>query len=148
MSSDTQSSNFVLDMYVYIKEPNKSEGLEFNANQAKDKKWYKWSTQCSFGVGRWRVWNTRDSYWAATGIACTRPKAYAWTHYVFEYQRVNGQAKFISISVNGQKFYVNKSFYPLVKDFLGSVGVHYQMDGDKYQQDYTTWVDNMTLKAW
>jgi hypothetical protein len=55
MSSNTTATNFVLDMYYYMKDPSASQGLEFAANQSKDNKWYKFSTQCSFGGNQWRV---------------------------------------------------------------------------------------------
>jgi hypothetical protein len=149
MASDTSSTNFVFELAVYIKEPSNSQGLEFAANQLKNDRWYKFSTQCSFSSPtEWRVWDSRYSTWRGTGIACPRPKAYTWTTYRFEYKREDGKAKFVSITVNGKKYYVNRSFYPQLKDGSGSIGIHYQMNGNKYQADYTTWVDKMKLTVW
>jgi len=148
MSSNTTATNFTLEMYYYMKNPSASQGLEFAANQSKDDKWYKFSTQCSFGSNLWRVWDSKNGGWVSTGITCSRPKAYTWTHVIFEYARVNGKAQFVSISINGTKHYVNKSFYPQSKSASGSVGVHFQLNGNSTQTDYTVWMNKMKLTYW
>jgi hypothetical protein len=83
-----------------------------------------------------------------TGISCNRPKALTWTHVVFEYARNNGKAQFVSITVNGTKHYVNKSFYPQSKTASGSVGVHFELNGNSSQTDYMVWMDKMKLTYW
>ena len=148
LSSNTTATNFVFDMYYYMKEPQKSGGLEFAMNQSKDNKWYKFSTQCSWNRNEWRVWNSRDGGWVGTGIACNRPAANTWTHVVFEYKRANGKAVFVSITVNGKKSYVNKSFYPQSKTSSGSVGMHFQLNGNSKQDDYMVWADKMNATIW
>lgn len=148
MATNKTATNFVFDMYYRIDNPSKSQGLEFAANQHLSSGWYKWSTQCSFGSNMWRTWDSKNSRWVDTGIACTRPPANTWQHVVFEYKRYNGKAVFVSITVNGKKNYVNKSFYPRGDAGDGSIGIHYQMNGDRYQNDYTTWVDKMKLSVW
>jgi len=148
MSSNTSVSHFIFDMYYYMKDPGASQGLEFAANQSKDNKWYKFSTQCSFGSAKWRVWDSANSHWVDTGITCSRPTAYKWNHVVFEYSRSDGKANFISISINGVKHYVNKSFYPQSKTSSGSVGIHFQLDGNSVQTDYSVWTDKIKLIYW
>jgi hypothetical protein len=148
MSSNTTASHFVLDMYYYMKDPAASQGLEFAANQSVNDKWYKFSTQCSFGGSQWRVWDSKNGGWVNTGISCSRPKAYTWTHVVFEYARNSGKAQFVSIAVNGTKHYVNKSFYPQSKSASGSVGVHFELNGNSSQSDYMVWMDEMKLTYW
>jgi hypothetical protein len=145
MSSDGSASHFKFDMNYYMKNPGASQGLEFAVNQAINGKWYKFSTQCSFGSKVWRVWDSANSHWVSTGITCSRPSAYKWTHVTFEYARASGKAKFISITVNGVKHYVNKSFSPQSKSSNTSVGIHFQLDGNSSQSDYSVWVDKMTL---
>jgi hypothetical protein len=135
-------------MYYYIKEPQKSQGLEFATNQLLNNKWYKFSTQCSWSNNRWRVWNSLNGGWVDTGITCSRPAPFTWTHVVFEYQRANGKAVFVSITVDGKKNYVNKSFYPQNKSGSGSVGMHFQLNGNRYQDDYMVWADKMNVTIW
>lgn len=148
MSSNTIATHFVLDMYYYMTDPASSQGLEFAANQSKDNNWYKFSTQCSFGGNQWRVWDSKNGGWVDTGISCNRPQALKWTHVVFEYARSSGKAQFVSITVNGTKHYVNKSFYPQAKSASGSVGVHFELNGNSSQSDYMVWMDEMKLTYW
>jgi hypothetical protein len=148
MSSNGTASHFVLDMHYYIDRPENSQGLEFAANQSVSNYWYKFSTQCAFSAGVWRVWDSKNSKWVSTGISCDRPPANSWQHVVFEYSRSSGRANFISITVNGAKHSVNRSFYPLKQKTSDSVGIHFQLDGDANQSDYNAWADCITLTYW
>jgi hypothetical protein len=148
MGQSSTAKNFVLDMYYMIDAPSRSQGLEFAANQNLSNAWYKFSTQCAFSLKQWRVWNSKYGGWVNTGVACTRPAARTWQHVRFEYQRVNGKAVFVAITVNGNRHYVNKSFYPLSKSGDGSVGIHFQVDGNSTQADYTTWIDKVAFYYW
>lgn len=142
------ATRFVYDLYYRLDNPAASQGIEFNANQALGSGWYKWSTQCNLAGGEWRVWNSKDGGWVSTGIACPRPAANTWQHATFEYQRANGKAVFVSITLNGKKSYVNKSFYPKAQSGDGSVGIHFQVDGNSTQTDYTTWMDKVSFYYW
>ena len=148
MSSNGTASNFVLDMYYYIDNPQNSLALEFAANQSVSNYWYKFSTQCNFSSGEYRVWDSKNSKWVSTGIGCSRPPAHTWQHVVFEYSRSGGHANFLSITVNGNKHYVNRSFSPLKQKQSDSVGIHFQLDGDAHQDDYKVWADCITLTYW
>jgi len=145
MSGDGAASRFTLKMSYYIKNPAASQGLEFAVNQATGGKWYKFSTQCSFASKIWRVWDSANHRWTNTSIACTRPPAYSWTNVVFEYARQDGRAKFLSITINGKKYYVNKSFGPELRKFDPSIGIHFQLNGNQYQHDYSVWADKFSL---
>ena len=148
MSSNTTATHFILDMYYYMPNPSASQGLEFAANQAVNNGWYKFSTQCTFSSNMWRVWNSPNGGWVSTGIACNRPPANTWQHVVFEYARANGKAVFVSITVNGNKSYVNKSFTPQKTSTNGSVGVHFQLDGNSTETNYSVYTDQMKLTYW
>lgn len=148
LSSNTTATNFKFDMYYLIKEPSKSGGLEFAVNQMKENRWYKFSTQCSWVSHQWRVWNSKYGGWVGTGITCNRPPANKWQHVTFEYKRSNGKAVFVSITVNGKKNYVNKSFYPQIKSGSGSTGMHFQLNGNSRQEDYHVWADKMKVTIW
>lgn len=148
MSGDGTPSNFTLELYYYIDKPANSQALEFAANQSVSNEWYKFSTQCAFADNEWRVWDSKNGKWVATGIACTRPPANTWQHLIFEYQRTGGKAVFVSITVNGAQYYVNKEFSPQSLKESDGVGVHFQMDGDSKQDDYNVWVDGMKLTYW
>jgi hypothetical protein len=148
MGTSTSATNFVFDMYYMIDNPANSQGLEFAANQSLGSGWYKFSTQCAFSNSQWRVWDSKNGGWVNTGISCTRPAANSWQHVTFEYQRSGGKAVFVAITLNGSKHYVNKSFYPQSKSGDGSVGVHFQVDGNSTQADYKTWIDKLSFYYW
>ncbi len=148
MSSDGTASHFVLDMYYYIDQPEHSQALEFAVNQSVGNEWYKFSTQCAFADNEWSVWDSKHEDWVGTGIGCTRPPADSWRHVVFEYQRSNGMAVFVSITVNGETHDVNMKFSPQPLRSAASVGIHFQLDGDSSQQSYNVWADCVTLTYW
>jgi Bacterial Ig domain len=148
MGSSTTATNFVFDMYYMIGNPAASQGLEFAANQGLSTGWYKFSTQCAFSNSQWRVWDSKNAGWVNTGITCVRPPANTWQHVTFEYQRAGGKAVFVAITLNGKKSYVNRSFYPQAKTGDGSVGIHFQTDGNSTQADYTTWIDKLSFYYW
>jgi hypothetical protein len=148
MSSNSTATHFIFDMNYYMSNPSASGGLEFAANQGRSDGWYKFSTQCSWNSNQWRVWDSKNGGWVATGIACNRPPANTWQHIVFEYARSGGKAVFVSITVNGTKHYVNKSFSPQAKSQSGSVGIHFQLNGNSSEDAYSVFTDKMKLTYW
>ncbi len=149
MSNDSTATHFVYDLNYYYKNASGSSGMEFSVSQRKGYQWYRWDTQCSYLNGNWRLWDNKYGRWVDTSIPCKRPSPYTWTHVIFEGQRVSGKVLFVSITVNGKKYYVNKSYYPKAMSSSNSaVNIHYQMNGDRYQTDYQTWGDKFTLKYW
>ncbi|MGE5110221.1 MAG: hypothetical protein ACM3JB_05135 [Acidobacteriaceae bacterium] len=149
MSTNSRVSHFIYDLYYYYKTPKASSGMEFSVSQRKGYKWYRLDTQCSFLNGNWRLWDNKYSRWVNTSIACRRPSPYTWTHVVFEGKRYNGKIYFVSITINGKKHYLNKSYYPKSMSTTNSlVTIHYQLNGDKYQTDYSTWGNKFKLTYW
>jgi len=148
LSGNGSAANFVLDMYYYIDRPANSQALEFAANQQLSNQWYKFSTQCDFADGLWRLWDSANQGWVGTSAPCTRPPANTWQHLTFEYQRADAQAVFVAITVNGQKYSINQSFNPEANSGSASVTVHFEMDGNGAAQAYNVWVDQMTLSIW
>lgn len=145
-SKDT-ASHFKLDFYYYMKDPGASQAIEFNASQTRGGYRYKFSTQCGFASGVFRVWDTKNRYWVSTSAPCRRLTAYTWHHIIAEYARSNGKALFVAVTVDGQKYYINKSFYPEPYS-ASAINVHFQLDGNSVQKDYYVWVDKMKLTVW
>jgi hypothetical protein len=149
MSTNSTATNFVYDVHYYYKSASGSSGMEFSVSQRKGYQWYRWDTQCSYLDGNWRLWDNKYAKWVNTSVPCHRPTPYTWTHVVFEGKRSNGKVVFVSITVNGKKYYLNRSFYPKSMSSNGSrVIIHYQLNGDRYQTDYSNWGDEFTLKYW
>ena len=56
-------------------------------------------------------------------------------------------AKFISVTFNGVKHYINRSYYP--KGGSGSqISVAVQLDGNYLQTDFSLYVDKLALTYW
>ncbi|MDT8066562.1 MAG: hypothetical protein ROO76_00185 [Terriglobia bacterium] len=149
MSTNSTATHFVYDLHYYYKSASGSSGMEFSVSQRKGYKWYRWDTQCSYLNGNWRLWDNKYARWVDTSIPCHRPSPYSWTHVTFEGRRYNGKVLFVSITVNGKKYYVNRSYYPKSMSSSSSrVIIHYQLNGNKYQTDYSTWGNKFKLTYW
>jgi hypothetical protein len=149
MGDNSSATNFVYEVNYYFNNPAASAGMEFSASQRKDYKWYRWDTQCSFVTHYWRLWDNANSTWKDTSIPCNRPSAYKWTKVVFEGKRVDGKVVFVSITVNGHKHYINRGYYPTPKSTKSSsVNIHFQLNGNRYQNDYSVWGDKFKLAYW
>ena len=148
LGGNDSASHFVYDLNFYVKSPSAAQALEFDVNQTVSGVWYVFGTECNYRqYGQWRVWDTRNAKWILTGIPCQLPKAYSWNHVTLEFQRTNGMAKFISVTFNGVKHYINRSYYP--KSGSGSqISVAVQLDGNYLQTDFSLYVDKLALTYW
>jgi hypothetical protein len=149
LSSNSTATNFIYDVYYYMKAPSASSGMEFSVSQRVGYKWYRVDTQCSFLNGNWRLWNNSSGHWYDTSVPCRRPAAYTWRHLIIEGKRANGKVVFVSITDAGKKYYLNKSFYPLsMSSSSSSVTMHFQLNGDRNQTDYSVWGDKFKVTYW
>jgi hypothetical protein len=148
LGPNANASHFIYDLYFYLKAPGAAQSLEFDMNQSVNNRKFIFGTQCNIkGAHQWDVWDTANGRWVHTGIGCSQPPSYQWNHLVLEFQRVGNQTKFVSVTLNGNKSYINRSF--------NTYGVHaselntaVQLDGDYNQQNYSMWVDKMQVTAW
>ncbi|MCU1285712.1 MAG: hypothetical protein JWO13_2062 [Acidobacteriales bacterium] len=153
------AKHFIYDIYMYYTNPSASQGLEFNVSQFFDDKAYIYGMQCNIRSGsgpHWDISTVRDTTqsptlgnmkWQNTGIACPAPPAYTWNHITMEVERTSdNKVHFISISINDKKSYLNL-YAPMRIAPTGWMGVnvHYQMNGDYKQDDYSTWVDKFSV---
>jgi hypothetical protein len=141
--------HFVYDLYFYYTNASAAQALEFDINQHIDGKSYIWGTQCNVRAGHtWDVWNNLDKRWVSTGVYCPTPATYSWNHVVLEMQRTSeNKLRYISITYNGQKHYLNRYYSPRSNWWTG-LTLNYQMDGNSQQEDYHTWVDKFSFSAW
>ncbi|ABF39972.1 hypothetical protein Acid345_0969 [Candidatus Koribacter versatilis Ellin345] len=148
LGANSSVSNFSYDLYFYMKNPSASQALEFDLNQSINGKKYIFGTQCD--IKNHHDWDIYDAYnhkWMQTGIACSVPQAYTWNHLILEFQRVNGQMKFISVTLNGKKSYFNKSYNPTTSS-VTELNIAVQLDGDGSATPYNQWIDNVNMYAW
>lgn len=141
------ATHFVYDLYFYLKNPSAAQALEFDANQSVGGHKYIFGTECDIGNGHvWRTWSARSS-WVSSGVGCPTPKSYAWNHLTLEFQRYNGMVKFISVTLNGNKSYFNKSYAPEGSS-VQELNVAFQMDENGSGTSFDTYLDKVKLTYW
>jgi hypothetical protein len=149
MSNSSSPTHFVLDFDYYFKNPSASSAMEFSVSEVNGKNWYRWDTQCSYLSKIWRVWDGKNMKWLNTSVPCPRPASYKWNHVTFEAKRADGKTVFVSITLNGKKYYINKAVGPTYLGYYDpNVGIHFQLNGNAYQTDYYVWGDKFKLTYW
>jgi hypothetical protein len=145
--------NFVMEQNFYYTDHNAIQALEFDANQSVNGWKHIFATECNQrNTGTWRVWESARTYkagggWRDTGVPC-RIAAYKWNKVIWEFQRLdNGYVKYISVTLNGVKSYVNR-VYTAEPSSVRELNVAFQMDGNGSMTDYTVWVDKISVKYW
>src|SRR6266850_2357378 len=147
LGANDGASNFVYDLYYYIKSPAAAQALEFDVNQSRSGKKYIFGTECDFrGTHTWHVYDPYNRKWRSTSIACSVPKAYTWHHVVLEFKR-SPSVGFVSVTINGHKYYFNRSYAPRASG-AREVNVAFQMDSNGSGTPYTVWVDKVKLTYW
>ncbi|HZP22705.1 MAG TPA: hypothetical protein VFB04_04615 [Terriglobales bacterium] len=148
LGANPSAHNFTYDLYFYLTTPGAAQSLEFDMNQSVSGHKFIFGTQCNIkGAHQWDVWDTAHGRWIHTGIGCSQPPAYTWNHLVLEFQRNGNQTKFISVTLNGHRSYINRSFNTYGVN-AAELNAAVQLDGADHQQNYSEWVDKMTVTAW
>lgn len=145
---NSSATHFIYDVRFYYKNASVPTGMEFSTSEHVSTRWYRWDWQCSYYFGVWRVWDNGNARWVNTTVPCTRPVAYSWNHATFEGHRYNGKVYFDAVTVNGRKYYVNKSFYPATAASGNFVTVHFQLNGGKSGAAVDAWGDEFKLTYW
>lgn len=149
LGNNSNISHFEISLDEYIEDPDSSWGIEYNVNQLLDNQWFKFSTQCSFGDGIWQVWDSAHKRWAPTNVPCLRPAPSTHTHLRMDYERVNGRAHFLTITIEKQVYRIDRSFDPQpIAGRSGDFGVHFQLNGNKQSNPYSVWVHDFRLTYW
>lgn len=148
LGANNNATHFVYDLYFYVKNSGAAQAIEFDMNQSANGHKFIFGTQCDIKDHHdWDVWDTANSRWVKTGIACSAPPAYTWNHLVLEYTRNGNQATFVSVTLNGNKSYINRTFNTYgvnAKELNTAV----QLDGNNVNTAYSVWVDKMQVTAW
>jgi hypothetical protein len=148
MGANPAVRHFVYDTWFYIKNPSASQALEFDINQALNGKKYIFGTECSMKRHEWDIYDAYNRRWVSSGVACQTPAAYTWHHLVWEFERTtDNKVRFVAITVNGVKKYVNRSYYPRAST-TKEISVAFQMDGISTMVDYYVWLDQLKVTYW
>jgi hypothetical protein len=145
------AKNFKYDLYFYLTTPQYAQALEFDSNQAIGTERFIFGTQCNIKtgstVGHWDVWGNANGNWLTTGIPCSAPTAFKWHHLTWEFKRTATQVIYVGFTYDGVTHYVNRT-YTARPSSVNELNVAFQMDGDKAMDDYSVWLDKISLTYW
>ncbi len=145
LGANGNASHFIYDLYFYVKDPNSPQALEFDMNQSAGNRKFIFGTECDIkGHHDWDVWDTANGRWIQTGIACSPPPAYTWNHLVLEFARSSSQTTFVSVTLNGKKSYINRTFNTIGVN-ASELNTAVQLDGNGNDSAYSMWVDKMQV---
>lgn len=148
LGANGSASHFVYDLYFYMKDSSTAQALEFDMNQSVSGHKFIFGTQCNIKARHdWDVWDTAHSTWIATGIGCTAPQTYTWNHLVLEFQRSGNQTTFVSVTLNGKKSYINRTFNTFGVN-ASELNTAVQLDGGNTTGQVAMWIDKMQVTAW
>ena len=137
---------FTYDVYFYGKNLETSQALEFDLNQFFNDEGFIWGHECRIAGGHeWDTWDNVNKNWVPTGIAC-KPLSNSWNHLVIKVQRTtDDRLLFQSISLNGVTNTLN--IYRNHGTAVGwwGVTVNWQIDGNKNQDPYTVYLDDLNF---
>jgi hypothetical protein len=149
VNHSTTASHFVYDLWLYTDHGDFPEALEFDVNQSFNGIRYTFGTECSFkGTGKWDVWDSKGQRWVPSKVACTQFSSNTWHHLIWQFERVNNQAHFVSVTVDNQTLPVDMFMNPQPKWHGSDVNVAFQLDGDLKQAPFNVWLDQVTLSQW
>jgi hypothetical protein len=138
--------DFTYDVYFYGGNLELSQALEFDLNQFFNGLGFIWGHECRVAGGHeWDIWDNVNQKWSPTGIACN-PLSNSWNHLVLQVQRTSAnQLLFESITLNGVTATENETFAPGSAPGWYGVTVNYQIDGNKNQNAYTVYLDQLNF---
>lgn len=141
--------NFTYDTDFYITDATVTHALEFDVAMYMSGVGMFWGTQCVQGDGGgWDVLDKGGKGWVSVGVPCSFVDG--WNHLTLQFQRVSGnKLLYKSVTLNGVTNDIDVTYPPqAVSDSWYGVTVNYQMDGDKWQDANTTYLDNLKLTYW
>ena len=144
-SSVPNYHNFTYDVYFYGTNLGASQALEFDINQFFGGMSFIWGHECRIAGGHeWDTWNNQTMHWVPSGIPCN-PVSNAWNHLTIHVQRTSdNHLLFKSITLNGVTHTINRYDSPTKTSWYGMT-INYQMDGNKYQQGYSVYLDELNF---
>jgi hypothetical protein len=148
LGGGTLLSQFTYDLDFYIDNASAPEALEFDVNQSYEGTRYTWGTECSYkNTHKWDVWNPLAEVWVTSSAPCPPVASKQWHHLTWQFERVNNQVHYISVTLDGNTYPINLYLNPQPNWNLDDIDIAFQMDGDYKQTPYHVWLDNVSLTA-
>jgi hypothetical protein len=148
LGGGTPLNTFTYDLDFYIDNASAVEAFEFDVNQSYGGIRYTWGTECSFlNTHKWDVWNPLTEKWVPSSAPCNTVTSNKWHHLTWQFDRVNNQVHYISVTLDGTTMPLNLTFPPQPNWKEEDIDIAFQMDGNYHQTPYNVWLDNVTLTA-
>ncbi|MGH9530399.1 MAG: hypothetical protein ACRD2S_10840, partial [Terriglobales bacterium] len=139
--------NFTYDVYFWVANVELSQALEFDINQFVDGLQFTWGHECRVAGGHeWDTWSNPTQKWVPSGIPCN-PVSNGWNHLILHAQRTSdNHLLFQSITLNGVTATLNRYDSPYTGNpsWYG-VTINYQIDGNRNQDAYAVYLDNLNF---
>jgi hypothetical protein len=137
--------DFTYDVYFWLDDAEVSQALEFDINQFVNGQSFIWGHECRIAGGHeWDTWSNPGQHWVDSGVGC-HPLSHAWNHLTLHVQRTSdNHLLFQSITLNGQTNNLNRYDTSTPTTWYG-VTINYQIDGNRNQQPYTVFLDNLNF---
>ncbi len=149
VGGDDSVRNFVYELDFYFENPGVSQAVEFDVNQNAGGFRYVFATECD--LGNTHTWRVADNtgHWISSGVSCPTPRAKSWNHLTWEFQRTDGVLNYVAVTLNGVRSKVDRSFPANAQaDAYRYFDVAFQMDLDGVPDNYSVWLDNISLTYW
>lgn len=156
--TSTLHSNWVLDEYVNIPNPNAHIAFEVDAQYVWGGIWTRFYTECAFDQGVWGVAGANGNWVFLNGngvpsLPCSRSQfSPGWHHIVWTFQRASaGYAVYVSLSFDGQTTSLS-NFVPTTQTLTGQNAGNFsaliQLDGEQNASMYPVvdvYVDKLNI---
>jgi major membrane immunogen (membrane-anchored lipoprotein) len=138
--------NLTYDAYFYGTDLSLAENIEFDLADFFDDMGFMFGTECRIqGDKQWAIWDNVDAKWVSTGIDCTATSN-TWNHVTLEFERTtSNQLTYKTITLNGKTHTLNWTYNPFSAPGWYGLVVNFQLDGNYKLNDYSIYVDNMTI---
>ena len=158
----TLDSHWIMDLYVYLPNPEAHQAFELDAQYVWGGYWTKFYTECAFnisaGTGYWGVYGGGNGWTFLNGkngapyVPCDRsqfstpwsggPSSTGWHHIVWTFRRnIGGYAEYESLTFDGTTYLLNH-YTPSTETHSGSnqgdFSVLVQLDGAEDATTYPT----------
>jgi hypothetical protein len=146
---DSTATNFVVDLYLMIDNPENVEALEFAVLKNDGLNWYKTSTQCNYQSGELRGFDVQTFQWVDLGANCVQAQANTWQRITLQYSISGDTTNFEGVSFDGAFQPITTSLPPEPESTSSELlGIHIQLDNADTTAGYTVFVDDWSLYCW
>jgi hypothetical protein len=146
---DSPATNFVLDLYLMIDQPENVQAIEIASLKNDGLNWYKMSTQCNYQSGQFRAFNVQSFEWVNLGATCVPAKANTWQRVTLQFSTTGGTTNFEGVSFDGVLQPITASLPPEPQTAASELfGIHLQLDNANTTAGYTLYADDWTVYSW